>query len=462
MQGTWSDPQLAYQAAVSAVSSSPEDGLAWYRLGCVLQDRKRWNAACGCFARALELLPDDPRVLTNLGWNLHLAGRSRGEAINYLYGAIRSAPELALGWINLGIVEGVLGDTTGAAIRYSRKGVALEPDNPVHRVALSFALMFEGQWKEGLREYEHRFAYKIPEFLTRPFPLWRGEEVTHLYIEGEQGLGDHVMLLRYVAPAAKRAERVTLYVHSAVYALLERCDLPGNVSARPLPRALPEKADAWCPMFSLPVALEVEGPDWTRPYVSGLWDRRWKQLRATQDDWAAKTAEAEHHAYSRIKASGAPPSYGERLRNIGIVWAGSPDHEQAHHRDCPLVYFLPLSEIPNVRLHALQVGAAQAQLGHMAAYGLIEDRSPEITNMLDTAKVIEGLDLVITVDTAVAHLAGAMGVSTWLLLNTMGQDFRWGRSGNETPWYPSMRLFRRALGEQWTDVMRRIGEALRG
>jgi ADP-heptose:LPS heptosyltransferase len=82
--------------------------------------------------------------------------------------------------------------------------------------------------------------------------------------------------------------------------------------------------------------------------------------------------------------------------------------------------------------------------------------------LLDTAKAIEGLDLVITVDTAVAHLSGAMGVPTWLLLNTMGQDFRWGRTGDETPWYPSMRLFRRALGEQWTDVMKRVAEALRG
>lgn len=146
---------------------------------------------------------------------------------------------------------------------------------------------------------------------------------------------------------------------------------------------------------------------------------------------------------------------------IGIVWAGSPTHEQAHHRDCPLAYWLRLAEVPGVELHSLQIGDAAQQIGELAAWGIIRDRAPEITNMLDTARIIAGLDLVICVDTAVAHLAGAMGKSVWMLVNQRGRDFRWEHEGETTRWYGSMRLFRRTLDEHWEDMMARVEAELR-
>lgn len=146
--------------------------------------------------------------------------------------------------------------------------------------------------------------------------------------------------------------------------------------------------------------------------------------------------------------------------NVGIAWAGSLEHKQAHHRDAPLAYWLRLAEIPGIELHSLQVGPAQNQMSEVAAFGLINDRSPEITNFLDTAKIVAEMDLVVCVDTAVAHLAGAMGVPCWMLVNTQGSDFRWGR-GDTTPWYPSLKLFWRSLDEGWQDVMVRVDEELR-
>lgn len=150
------------------------------------------------------------------------------------------------------------------------------------------------------------------------------------------------------------------------------------------------------------------------------------------------------------------------MRKVGIVWRGSPTHEQAPHRDCPLLYWLPLTEVPGVELHSLQIGEGAAQeIGDAGAYGLLIDRSGEMSNFLDTAKIIEGLDLVIAVDTAVAHLAGALGKPVWMLVNTRGRDFRWGYEGETTGWYASMKIFRRSLDEDWAAVMRLVGGALR-
>lgn len=148
--------------------------------------------------------------------------------------------------------------------------------------------------------------------------------------------------------------------------------------------------------------------------------------------------------------------------NVGIVWSGNRVHEQAHHRDIPLVHFLRLAEIPGVRLHSLQVGEQVEELREIGAYGLVRDRSPEITNFADTARIVAEMDLIVTVDTAVVHLAGAMGKRTWLLLNMRGMDWRWGSCGNAVSlWYPSVKCFLRRLDEDWAAVMSLVDTALR-
>ncbi len=269
----------------------------------------------------------------------------------------------------------------------------------------------------------------MPDLLGRPFRWWRGERVGHLYIEAEQGLGDSIFALRWVYLAAERADRVTLFCQRELYGLFATASagLPGNVTVYPLPRPLPSGVSAWVPMLSLPAALELGGPGGDeRPYLSlGEGIKRW------------------------------PP------RDIGIVWGGGPAHESGHLRDVPLAEMLRLSEVPGVELHSLQVGAGQAQLGELGCYGLIRDRAPELTNLLDTARVMAGLDLLVTVDTAVAHLAGAMGMPCWMLVNQRGTDFRWGRRGDKTGWYGSMTIYRRGLGEGWGAVVRRVDAALR-
>jgi hypothetical protein len=339
--------------------------------------------------------------------------------------AVDLAPNEAAPYALLSQVELGLGDV-GSAIGSARRAVELDPQSAVNHMALALALMRGGQWEEGWREYEHRIFYKIPDFTTRPYRWWRGERVEHLYIEAEQGSGDAIFALRWVPYAAALAERVTLFVHQGLYSLVDAALQIPNVSVFPLPRPLPQ-ADAWCPMLSLPAAL----PYWSEPFYPG------------------------RYIEGGVAYRGAP-------KNVAICWAGSLIHEQSRHRDCPLSEFLPLSEVPGVRLHSVQMGEGQSQYAEQACYGLVEDRSSEITNFADTARVLAGMDLVISVDTAVAHLAGAMGLPCWMLVNRRGQDFRWGMEGERTGWYPSMRLFRRDLDEDWAAVMGRVASELRG
>src|SRR5262249_35670547 len=231
-------------------------------------------------------------------------------------------------------VLGTLG-LNDAAIRHGRLGVEYEPHVPLNHLSLAFALMAAGQWKEGLEEYEHRFAYKIPEFLTRPYRLWRGERVDSLYIECEQGGGDTIMGLRWLPLAAERAEKVTLYIHQHLYALLDMFDIPENVRALPLPQLLPQ-ADAFCPLWSLPVAMEMDEP-FVSPTQYIYRDHEW------QDPF-------------RVPGGQIDLKTGEQALHIGIAFSGNPTHEQAHHRDCPLEYWLSLLEVPGTKWHSLQVG----------------------------------------------------------------------------------------------------------
>ncbi len=329
------------------------------------------------------------------------------------------APEDGLVETLLGQVYLVLGEDR-VALRHARRGVLLAPDSAIAHVSLAFALFFGEEWDGGWREYEWRFQYRAEQYPVRPQPLWRGEVVDRLWVEAEQGLGDTIFGLRWLGAAAERVGRVSFFVQPELYSWVRGRVENLAIDVLPLPRPVPA-ADAWCPLLSLPAAMGVGGPRMVGIY---------------------------------------PPLATGPYRKVGICWRGNPTHEQAHRRDVPLPYWLPLTENPAIELQSLQVGGT-AELAELGAMPLVWDRAPEITNFSDTAGVLGELDLLLTVDTAVAHLAGSLGVPTWLLVNQRGQDFRWGR-GEDTPWYPSVRLIRRGWDEDWSAVMRRVDAELRG
>jgi hypothetical protein len=397
----------------------------WSRLGFGLHAAKRWGAAAACFARALG--SGDPQfegmVLTNLGWNLHLTGR-HNEGWRHLGDAIEG-PMMAEGGPRalLAQIMLVTGEDDDLALAMAQRGVELAPELPLAHMSRAFAAGMCGRWDECWRAYEWRFRYRADLYGARGVmgaPLWRGEKVSRLWVECEMGLGDTIFGLRWLEAAAARVESVVLHIQpelrawaAAMFSGLDE----DRIEIQATPRPVPEGVDAWCPVMSLPVALEMPGPfEWS---------------------WVGPA-----------DAVVAP-------RKVGICWGGNPAHEQSHNRDCPLPYWIRLAENPHIELHSLQVGGSQ-QLAELGLLDLVRDRAPDITNFADTAAIVGDLDLVITVDTAVAHLAGTLGVPTWLLVNQRGADFRWGRE-TRTPWYPSVRIFRRRLDQDWSDLMERVG-----
>lgn len=254
----------AYHALLQAVSMRP-DGDNFYRLGCLCHDRKYWLAGAAAFARTVEEQPENHRALTNWGWNLHLSSRSE-EALALLNRAIELEEGDATPYALRGQVRMILGDDA-AAIEDGRRAVALGPDAPLNHLALAFALINAGEYREGWKENEFRFSYTLPEFLTRPYRFWRGEWCEELYIEAEQGSGDAIFGLRWVPEAASRVGHVTLFCHKELYGLfVEWGRLPANVTVYPLPRVLPS-ADAFCPIMSLPAALEIDRVEALGAYI---------------------------------------------------------------------------------------------------------------------------------------------------------------------------------------------------
>lgn len=424
------DTFAAYRLVVSAAEAEPENADAWYTLGCLLHEFKKYTAAAAAFRRANGLRPGHHETLVNLGLNLGLVGRF-GEANHELWNAVGAAPKASLGHIHLANTLHTLGDPE-STVR-ARIAVELEPESVLAHMILAFCLMTGGQWREGLVEYEWRFQYKLPEFLTAyPYPIWRGEETGTLVIAAEQGLGDNIQMMRYIPAAARRAERVVWLCQTEMFNLAQ-CFAAKNITRpieiipyMPTPARIPP-GDAFIPTMSLPVALGIESIEEIDPYLEV---RQSVQLYPTMQ--------------------------------VGLAWAGSATHDNARHRDIPLEDLLPLTELPGIDFYSLQVGPARVQLDELGAHGLVRDVSGSITNFMDTAHLITRMDLVITVDTAVAHLAGAMGKECWMLVNQRARDWRWGRTGEKTPWYPSMRIISRPLeAESWKSVVSLVHDLLK-
>ena len=419
------DAQTAYRNLVAACLADPASFDAWFKLGAALMTIKKFDVAAACFLRANAARPDDAYTLTNIGWNLHLSART-AEGLPYLHRAVEVNPTLPLGWTDLGHLQIALGDLD-AAIASSRKGVEYSQGDCIHNLGLAFALLTNGHLSEGLREYESRFRYRMPEMLTYPFPRWDGKKINRLFIQAEQGLGDTLMGLRFIHEASRRAKEVIFYCHAELRTLCE-ANVALNVECVPMPMPLPS-ADAWCPLLSLPLVYglemaDLELPKYRPPYIK--------------------------LPYSTERTIPRTSSF-----RVGICWKGNPAHDNARFRDIPLDCFLPLTTIPGVTIHSLQHGPpAKVDMDNFGVHGLIEDLGPYLSDYNETARVMQTLDLVVTVDTSIVHLAGAANVNAMVLVNQLGSDWRWLQNKAHTPWYPSVEIIHRMLYEEtWTGAM---------
>jgi Flp pilus assembly protein TadD len=382
--------------------------------------------------QATRLRPDDVTAHNNLGLALADLGRFAEAEASYEQ-ALRIAPAHAQAHANLGSAYKEQGWLDEAAACYEQ-ALRLDPDSASTHWNLSLTWLQMGDYERGWREYEWRWKRKGAAM--RPFrqPLWDGSPLDGctILLHSEQGLGDTIQFVRYAALVKQHGGRVVLECPSILLPLF--ASVPGVDQLVAEGTELP-KFDVHAPLMSLPRLL---GTTLTTvpadiPYLSPdpALVETWHQRLATTDG---------------IK--------------VGICWQGNPNHKWDRHRSVPLAQFAPLAALPGVRLISLQKAHGIDQLPAsrlpITEFGDDLDRSGAF---MDTAALIRNLDLVITTDTAIAHLAGALGAPVWLLLSSI-VDWRWLLKREDTPWYPTMRVFRQHTLGDWDSVFARIAAEL--
>jgi len=412
-----------------ALALKPDYADAWSNLGVLLRLMDELDASEQCLAKALALRPENAGILDNLGNTLRDQGRLEESAALHQQ-AIAAQPKFAHAHNNLGYTLRKLGRLREARASFLQ-AQALDARSPDIRWNLCLLDLLEGNFVAGWRGYEVR--QERNESRPRQFaqPQWRGERLdgARILLHAEQGLGDSLQFLRYVPMVIAAGGRVILNVPATLRRLA--AELPGvetvTVGDEPLP------AFTWhCPLMSLPLAFRTE-PDSIPGHVPYL-----------------KTPDEALEAADRL-------TWAAGDVRVGLVWSGNPKCAEDRMRSLRLADFEPLLAVNGVRFYSLQVGAAAGQLGSMPT-GVTDLRSA-IHDFADTAALVEHMDLVIAVDTSVAHLAGALARPTWLLL-PFAPDWRWLLRREDSPWYPTMRLFRQPRFGDWAAVVERVRDEL--
>jgi tetratricopeptide (TPR) repeat protein len=423
------DAEAAYR---NAISRQANHARAHNNLGCVLHMQGRLQEALAAYRRALELDPTLPQANQNYAAIARDADAME-RAVATLERHVAEHPRDAWSLNDLGNAYRELGRNDLALAAYER-ALALEPGHAQAHFSRSFVLLLLGRYREGWQEYEWR--WQLPAFNepARRFraPMWRGERLEGgtLLLHAEQGLGDTLQFVRFATLAAQRCATVALECQRELVTLLSETAVLPRVLARG--GALPEFA-AHAPLMSLPAVfgITLEDIPWSGPYV-----------RASPGKVAA------------IRAALETPG----LR-VGLVWAGRPQQWDDRKRSIALGALAPLARVPGVVFFSLQVGEAASQAAAPPAGMRLVDIATRIGDFADTAAIVAGLDLVITIDTSVAHLAGAMGVPVWVLI-AHAPDWRYHVQRSDNPWYPSMRLFRQQRDGDWSGAVEQVAVAL--
>ncbi len=397
------------------------------------------QAALGCpreavaeFDRALALVPGHPVAHYNRGIALFNLGR-HADALDAHDHALAAAPEHAGAWLNRGQALAALNRHSEAVASYG-KATDIRKDHADAHFNEALALLTLGEYRRGFEKYEWRWRRTgMPPQQSRGRPLWLGEYPLArktVLLHAEQGLGDTIQFARYVPLLAATGAKVVLEVQSELMTLLGRLDGAAAIIARGAP---PPPFDVHCPLGSLPLACRTE-PDTVPAQVPYL---------AADDIHLAKWS-------ARLGTLERP--------RIAIAWSGNASHFNDRNRSIAFARLAPLFSIP-ARFVSIQRDLRGEDAGGVAAETRLTHAGGALEDFADTAAVIALADLVIAVDTAAAHLAGAMGRPVWMLL-PFAPDWRWTLEGETTPWYPTARLFRQpALGD-WDSVIARVGAEL--
>jgi len=416
-----------------ALRLKPQWADAHYNLGIALQDQGKRQEAVASYRRALELRPDFVNALSNLGNTLREEG-NLDEASACYRQALHLKPDFAEAHSNLGLVLEEQGRLDEALVHYDRT-VQLEPGFAEGRWNRALAWLLTGNFAQGWPEYEWRHQCKRLGLPACPEPRWDGSPLAGrtILLHTEQGLGDALQFIRYAPLVQQRGGRVHVACHPSLVSLLASCPGIDEVIGQ----------DSPLPAVDVHAAL---------PSLPGLLGTTLESIPALIPYLAAPAALVDH--------------WQRQLRDIGpfrvgIVWQGSPRHLNDRHRSAPLTAFEPLGRVDGVQLVSLQLGTGTEQLAALGDGFTVLDVGGQLSgDWAETAAVLQNLDLVVSVDTAVAHCAGALSVPVWLAL-PFAPDWRWLLERQDSPWYPTMRLFRQETPGDWPGVFARMEAALR-
>jgi Flp pilus assembly protein TadD len=419
-----------------AIQRSPDLAEAHANLGVVLEHTGTPGEAASCYARALALDPGCLEAHLNLG--VLLVNQKRFEEARAVYDrAVRLHPESPAVWSNLGVLHACL-KRDEEAERCCRRALSLDQTYTKARFNLSYVLLRQGRFEEGWAALEARPWNQ--DLLARiPGPRWQGEGLNgkSLLIGTEAGHGDMIQFCRY-APLLKGqgAARIGIVCQPALKRLF--ATLPGVDAVVALGEIIPDLGwDFWTLPYSIPrhCGTRLESIPAPIPYLFPIPEEAlaWR---------------------SRIPAGGV---------RVGLVWKGNPQFENDGDRSLPgLEALAPLAAVGHIRFVSLQTGAGEEEAAHPPAGMTLFQASPWIVDFADTAALMANLDLVISVDTAAAHLAGALGRPCWVLLPHHKTDWRWLEGREDSPWYPvGMRLFRQSDRGGWVPVIEAVTAALR-
>jgi tetratricopeptide (TPR) repeat protein len=426
----------AVQLISRACALSPN--VADYRshLGNALGEKKQFPAAMDAYRQALRLNPKCFISHDGLGAALRETGHL-DEAVASHRRSIAINPKNPHAHYNLGMTLATMGLLDEAIASY-QAAIAISPNYPEAHWNMALILLMQGDLERGWREYEWRWSRNDFPTLWPSFrqPRWDGGDPAGmtLLVHSEQGYGDAVQFVRYAPLLKARGAKVILLCQAPLARLMNSAGgVDRVISAITSPAELPP-FDAHCPMMSLPFhfGTRLDSIPADAPYLSAE-----PSLRS---QWAAKMGVAT-----------AP-------LKVGLAWSGSPTNKNDRHRSIALEKLAPLSGA-DATFYSLQKGPAAAQAAHPPAGMHLIDLTADLKDFADTAALISNLDLVITVDTAVAHLAGAMDIPAWVLLASE-QDWRWLLKREDSPWYPALRLFRQSTPGDWPPVIERVATAL--
>ncbi|AWB67177.1 hypothetical protein C2869_12350 [Saccharobesus litoralis] len=422
---------------------SPFDLDAHMRIGQLYQNQQQFDQALEHYLTALPLQSNNNNLYILTGQCFHRTHRQH-EAIAMFNKVLASDPNNADALSELGSSYKQIGQHQ-QALQVWQHAQKLAPNKQQNTVRLGMQQLLMGQFTQGWQNFNVRWQTDkySKDHIYRQYPVWQGQKVDTLLVYDEQGLGDTIQFLRYIWPAAQRVNKLKLLIKDKLHCLLEHdlAQLPTNVELI-AGMTFTGTMDAHCPLMALQIALSMQsdGLHQQVPYlhVANTYQQKWQQ-RIPQSD----------------------------LLKVGLVWAGNPEHLKDQYRSIELQALSELCEIENgkgensegkkIAWYSLQMGEGLKQIDDCQF--AIKRLDDQIENFADTSAILQQLDLLITVDTSVAHLAGALNVPCWLMLSA-DPDWRWLLNTDKSYWYPNTRLFRQHTIYQWSDVIQDIKLAL--